>query len=68
MRLEILKSAPSLTQRIIEYTLIDIGTVGLRPLVDVSSKTSVFWLFFQANLILINHPHRPSSAKSECEI
>ena len=25
-----------------------------RPLVDVSS---VFWLFFQANLILINHPH-----------
>ena len=24
------------------------------------------WLFFQAKLILINHPHRPSLAKSEC--
>ena len=27
--------------------------------------SSVFWLFFQDNLILINHPHRPSLAKSE---
>ena len=27
--------------------------------------SSVFWLFFQVNLILINHPHRPSLAKSE---
>ena len=26
----------------------------------------VIWLFFQANLILINHRHRPSLAKSEC--
>ena len=25
----------------------------------------VFWLFFQANLILLNHPHWPSLAKSE---
>ena len=32
----------------------------LRVLFRVSS---VFWLFFQANLILINHPHRPSLAK-----
>ena len=32
-------------------------------LFDVSS--SVFWLFFQANFILINHPHQPSLAKSE---
>ena len=31
-------------------------------LLDVSS---VFWLFFQSNLILINHPHRLSLAKSE---
>ena len=35
-----------------------------RPLVVVD-VSSVFWLFFQANLILINHPHRPSLAKSE---
>ena len=26
----------------------------------------VFWLFFQANLILINHPHWPNLAKSDC--
>ena len=31
-------------------------------MLDVSS---VFWLFFQSNLILINHPHRLSLAKSE---
>ena len=31
-------------------------------LLDVSS---VFWLFFQSNLILINHPRRISLAKSE---
>ena len=31
-------------------------------LLDVSS---VFWLFVQSNLILINHPHRLSLAKSE---
>ena len=29
---------------------------------DVSN---VFWLFFQANIILINHPRRPSLAKSD---
>ena len=29
-------------------------------------ESSVFWFFFQANLILINHPHRPSLANSEC--
>ena len=27
--------------------------------------SSVFWLFFQANRIIINHTHRPSLAKSE---
>ena len=26
----------------------------------------VLWHFFQDNLIIINHPHRPSFAKSEC--
>ena len=26
----------------------------------------VMWLFFKANLMLINHPHRPCLAKSEC--
>ena len=34
-------------------------------LVDVSS---VFWLFFQANLILINHPRQTSLAKNEWQV
>ena len=33
--------------------------------VNLFDVSSVFWLFFQANLILINHLHRPSLAKSE---
>ena len=46
--------------------------LGLSPVLRVLfwcnlfDVSSVFWLLFQANLILINHLHRPSLAKSEC--
>ena len=55
-----------------ESTVPDKGKFGNKVLCPHSrcfgsyfDVSSVFWLFFQANLILINHPHRPSLAKSE---
>ena len=41
------------------------GASGLSSIYNLCYVPSVFWLFFQSNFILFNHPHPPSSAKSE---